>query len=93
MTQDGKQRRDIGKVGEQVCVAESCAIFGIGIDDCNRGDPSDALIPFIPQNALAHVKVDYCLPVAEIAPSLVRLTSETENNAVRKTVRQTSRIV
>jgi len=41
-------------------------------------DPSDALIPFMPQNALAHVKVDYCLPLAEIAPLLVRLTSETE---------------
>ena len=31
----------------------------------------------MPQNALAHVKVDYCLPVEEIAPLLVRLTSET----------------
>ena len=40
-------------------------------------DPSDALVPFMPQNALAHVKVDYCLPVEEIAPLLVRLTSET----------------
>src|SRR5688500_14144980 len=40
-------------------------------------DPSDALVPFMPQNALAHVKVDYCLPMEEIAPLLVRLTSET----------------
>ena len=40
-------------------------------------DPYDALVPFMPQNALAHVKVDYCLPVEEIAPLLVRLTSET----------------
>jgi two-component system, chemotaxis family, protein-glutamate methylesterase/glutaminase len=40
-------------------------------------DPSDALVPFMPQNALAHVQVDYCLPVEEIAPLLVRLTSET----------------
>jgi two-component system, chemotaxis family, protein-glutamate methylesterase/glutaminase len=40
-------------------------------------DPSDALVPFMPRNALAHVKVDYCLPVEEIAPLLVRLTSET----------------
>jgi two-component system chemotaxis response regulator CheB len=45
-------------------------------------DPSDALIPFMPQNALAHVKVDYCLPLAEIAPLLVRLTSETEEEGV-----------
>ncbi|HYJ46814.1 MAG TPA: chemotaxis protein CheB [Pyrinomonadaceae bacterium] len=39
-------------------------------------DPQDALVPFMPQNALAHVKVDYCLPLAEIAPLLVRLTTE-----------------
>ncbi|MBV9209019.1 MAG: chemotaxis protein CheB [Acidobacteria bacterium] len=39
-------------------------------------DPSDALVPFMPQNALDHVKVDYILPLDEIAPLLVRLTSE-----------------
>src|SRR5215208_854742 len=39
-------------------------------------DPSDALVPFMPRNALAHVKVDYCLPLEKIAPLLVRLTSE-----------------
>ena len=39
-------------------------------------DPRDALVPVMPQNALAHVKVDYCLPLAEIAPLLVRLTTE-----------------
>lgn len=39
-------------------------------------DPEDALVPFMPQNALAHVKVDYCLPLEEIAPLLVRLTTE-----------------
>jgi len=39
-------------------------------------EPSDALIPFMPQNALLHVKVDYCLPLEEMAPLLVRLTSE-----------------
>jgi two-component system chemotaxis response regulator CheB len=38
--------------------------------------PEDALVPFMPQNALAHVKVDYCLPLDEIAPLLVRLTTE-----------------
>jgi two-component system chemotaxis response regulator CheB len=39
-------------------------------------DPKEALVPFMPQNAMAHVRVDYCLPLAEIAPLLVRLTSE-----------------
>jgi two-component system chemotaxis response regulator CheB len=39
-------------------------------------DPDDALVPFMPQNALAHVKVDYCLPLEEIAPLLIRLTTE-----------------
>ena len=40
-------------------------------------DPADALVPFMPLNAVTHVKVDYCLPLEEIAPLLVRLTSET----------------
>ena len=39
-------------------------------------DPSDALVPFMPLNAVTHVKVDYCLPLQEIAPLLVRLTTE-----------------
>jgi two-component system chemotaxis response regulator CheB len=39
-------------------------------------DPSDALVPFMPQNALAHVNVDYCLPLEGIAPLLVRLTTK-----------------
>jgi two-component system chemotaxis response regulator CheB len=38
-------------------------------------DPADALVPFMPLNAVTHVKVDYCLPLEEIAPLLVRLTS------------------
>lgn len=42
-------------------------------------DPADALVPFMPLSAMTHVKVDYCLPVEEIAPLLVRLTTkETE---------------
>ncbi|HEV2801431.1 MAG TPA: chemotaxis protein CheB [Pyrinomonadaceae bacterium] len=40
-------------------------------------DPNDALVPFMPLNALNHVKVDYCLPLTEIAPLLVRLSQET----------------
>jgi two-component system chemotaxis response regulator CheB len=37
--------------------------------------PDDALVPFMPLNAMAHVNVDYCLPLEEIAPLLVRLTT------------------
>ena len=39
-------------------------------------DPADALVPYMPLNAVTHVKVDYCLPLEEIAPLLVRLTTE-----------------
>jgi two-component system chemotaxis response regulator CheB len=39
-------------------------------------DPADALVPFMPLNAVTHVKVDYCVPLEEIAPLLVRLTTE-----------------
>lgn len=46
-------------------------------------DPKDALVPFMPLNALIHVKVDYCLPLQEIAPLLVRLTTAaTEDKGV-----------
>jgi two-component system, chemotaxis family, protein-glutamate methylesterase/glutaminase len=37
-------------------------------------DPRDALFPGMPQSALAHVTVDYCVPLREIAPLLVDLT-------------------
>ncbi len=39
-------------------------------------DPQDALVPFMPLSALNHVEVDYCLPLEEIAPLLVRLSRE-----------------
>lgn len=39
-------------------------------------DPTEALVPFMPLNAVTHVKVDYCVPLEEIAPLLVRLTTE-----------------
>lgn len=38
-------------------------------------DPNDAFAPSMPFSALNHVKVDYCLPLSDIAPLLVQLTS------------------
>jgi two-component system chemotaxis response regulator CheB len=38
--------------------------------------PHDALVPSMPRSALESVKVDYCLPLAEIAPLLVQLARE-----------------
>jgi two-component system chemotaxis response regulator CheB len=38
-------------------------------------DPLTAFEPGMPSSALAHVEVDYCLPVNEIAPTLVRLVN------------------
>jgi two-component system chemotaxis response regulator CheB len=38
-------------------------------------DPQEALAPSMPASALRQVRVDHCVPVAEIAPLLVRLTS------------------
>ena len=37
-------------------------------------DPHDALVPSMPASALNFVTVDYCVPLAEIAPLLVKLT-------------------
>ena len=39
-------------------------------------DPADALVDSMPLSALRHVRVDYCLPLAEVAPLLVRLSEE-----------------
>lgn len=36
-------------------------------------DPGDAAYPSMPRSALLHVKVDYSVPLADIAPLLVRL--------------------
>jgi two-component system chemotaxis response regulator CheB len=38
-------------------------------------DPADALFSGMAQSALNHVRVDHCVPLSEIAPLLVRLTS------------------
>jgi two-component system chemotaxis response regulator CheB len=36
-------------------------------------DPEDAVVPNMPRNALRHVEADYCVPLVEIPPLLVRL--------------------
>ena len=38
-------------------------------------DPKDALVPAMPQSALRNVRVNHCVPLAKIAPLLVRLAS------------------
>ena len=39
-------------------------------------DPEDALYPSMPSSAMAHVEVDYCLPLAKIGAVLVHLAHE-----------------
>jgi two-component system chemotaxis response regulator CheB len=39
-------------------------------------DPTDAIAPSMPQNALDHVRVDHCLPLARIPELLMRLARE-----------------
>lgn len=38
-------------------------------------DPKDALVPAMPQSALCNVKVDHCVPLAEMGAILVRLAT------------------
>jgi two-component system, chemotaxis family, protein-glutamate methylesterase/glutaminase len=38
-------------------------------------DPKDALVPAMPQSALRNVKVDHCVPLAEMGAILVRLAT------------------
>jgi two-component system chemotaxis response regulator CheB len=38
-------------------------------------DPKDAAAPNMPISALRHVDIDFCLPVADIAPLLVQLVN------------------
>jgi two-component system, chemotaxis family, protein-glutamate methylesterase/glutaminase len=39
-------------------------------------DPQDAFVASMPESALRHVRVDACLPLADIAPTLVTLAAE-----------------
>lgn len=39
-------------------------------------DPADALCPSMPRSAMQQVPVDHCVPIAEMASLLVRLTKE-----------------
>ena len=45
-------------------------------------DPLEALFPAMPQHAMDHVNVDYVLPLAEIPPMLMQLTSVAVTPAV-----------
>ena len=55
-------------------------------------DPADALVPFMPLSAMTHVKVDYCVPLEEIAPLLVQLTAEAAAKKEKFKCRKKSRL-
>jgi len=43
-------------------------------------DPNDALYPNMPENALANIQVDFCLPITRIGPHLVHLIHQPAAN-------------
>jgi two-component system, chemotaxis family, protein-glutamate methylesterase/glutaminase len=45
-------------------------------------DPNEAEVPSMPENALREVAVDYCVPVAQMAALLTRLSKEEVRGAV-----------
>lgn len=47
-------------------------------------DPKEALAPGMPSSALRNVHVDYCLPLVEIGPQLVRMIVEPARPRVEK---------
>jgi two-component system chemotaxis response regulator CheB len=49
-------------------------------------EPSDALYPSMPQSALAVALVDYCVPLVEIGPLLVRLANTRVSDRERSPV-------
>lgn len=50
-------------------------------------DPREALYPDMPQSALAYVKVDHCLPIAQIGPLLTQLARK---EVVQETIQPAS---
>lgn len=52
-------------------------------------DPQDALVDSMPRSALRYVDVDYCVPLNEMAPLLVRLASETAEEGVYEVPEET----
>lgn len=59
-------------------------------------DPAEALYSSMPQSALEHVDIDYCLPVNEMGPLLIsltrRLVSTMETGVVSEALNQEVRI-
>jgi two-component system, chemotaxis family, protein-glutamate methylesterase/glutaminase len=51
-------------------------------------DPREAVYPSMPQSAVDHVDVDYCVPLAEVGPVLVRLAREQPHESRRVPVPQ-----
>jgi two-component system chemotaxis response regulator CheB len=49
-------------------------------------DPNEAQFSGMPRNALARVKADHVLPIAQIAPLLARLTAPPGNQAIQQEV-------
>jgi two-component system, chemotaxis family, protein-glutamate methylesterase/glutaminase len=55
-------------------------------------DPEDALAPSMPLSALAHVEVDHCVPLAQMAALLTRLTAAEVQDKGESTVPEDIRI-
>jgi two-component system, chemotaxis family, protein-glutamate methylesterase/glutaminase len=52
-------------------------------------DPADALVPSMPLSALHNVEVDYCVPLAEVAPLLARSAYEEAEERVGEVPEET----
>jgi two-component system chemotaxis response regulator CheB len=55
-------------------------------------DPREARYPGMPQSALNNVHVDYCLPLREIAPLLVKLANDPVNSYFEHSVAENLKI-
>jgi two-component system, chemotaxis family, protein-glutamate methylesterase/glutaminase len=49
-------------------------------------DPNEALYPSMPKSAMQYVDVDYCVPIAEIPPLIVRLSQTEPDEGGRRVV-------